>query len=206
MRQKLRELSGKFYTIIPHRIGRSKIEVEKSVIDTFGAFEAKQELLQLMKDLLDVTASQGDGSKKNLSVLEMKYQALKNEMCLLSPTSQAFEEIKNYVLGTQTNTDRYMDKTIEVTNIIGLSRPKEGESFDKESERIHPQKLLFHGSRVSNWVGLLSRGILMPKVIVRAGGKRTDAGLLGNGMYFASSRFFSSSFCIFYFFPPSTFY
>lgn len=54
-RQKLRDLSGQFFTIVPHRIGRSKMDVEKNVIDTFGVFEGKQELLQLMKDLLDVT-------------------------------------------------------------------------------------------------------------------------------------------------------
>jgi poly [ADP-ribose] polymerase 2/3/4 len=207
-RQKLRELSGKFFTVIPHRIGRSKVEVERSIIDTFGDFEAKQELLQLMKDLLEITSIlflflfylililililltfNGDsGAYGESSTLDLQYRALGNQMKVLRPDSRGFREVRDYVLANQRNTERFNGKSIEVVNIITLGRSKELDSFENNSSGIHPQLLLFHGSRISNWVGLLSRGILMPKVIVRAGGKRTDAGLLGNGIYFASSR------------------
>ena len=50
------------------------------------------------------------------------------------------------------------------------------------------KQLLFHGSRASNFVGLLSRGVLMPKLVVQMGGKRRDAGLLG--VYFTSSYYY----------------
>jgi len=40
---------------------------------------------------------------------------------------------------------------------------------------------------VANFVGLLSRGVLMPKVVVSMGGKRRDAGLLGHGIYYGDS-------------------
>ena len=57
---------------------------------------------------------------------------------------------------------------------------------------------MFHGSRLSNWGGLLSRGIVLPKVVVSMGVKagspmccdvldvlqRTDPGWLGHGIYF----------------------
>jgi len=46
---------------------------------------------------------------------------------------------------------------------------------------------LFHGTSTKNWVGILSRGLLLPKVVVSLGVKRTDAGWLGNGIYFVDA-------------------
>ncbi len=60
---------------------------------------------------------------------------------------------------------------IIVDNIFAVSRPAEKAAFKSE---IMDQRLLFHGSRISNYVGLLSRGVLMPKVVVAMGGKRRD--------------------------------
>ncbi len=47
--------------------------------------------------------------------------------------------------------------------------------------------MLFHGSRIQNWVGILSRGILLPKIVVSMGVHRTDAGWLGHGIYFGDA-------------------
>ena len=59
-----------------------------------------------------------------------------------------------------------------------------GRGFDAQ---IGNERLLFHGSRIQNWVGLLTRGILMPKIVVSMGVGRTDAGWLGNGIYFGDA-------------------
>ncbi len=40
-------------------------------------------------------------------------------------------------------------------------------------------------SIVGNWLGILSRGILLPKLVTTMGVQRTDAGQLGLGIYFA---------------------
>src|SRR5205814_8540828 len=75
-------------------------------------------------------------------------------------------------------------RSIRVQNVYGLRRAGEWERF---TGGIDNQRLLFHGSRIQNWVGILSRGILMPKVVVNLGVRRTDAGWLGNGIYFADA-------------------
>jgi len=49
------------------------------------------------------------------------------------------------------------------------------------------KRLLFHGSRISNWVGILSRGVLLPHIVTQRGIKRTDVGMLGAGIYFGDS-------------------
>jgi hypothetical protein len=49
------ELSNSFLTAIPHNIGRARESVASAVIDSMEAFAEKQELLQLMRDMLNVT-------------------------------------------------------------------------------------------------------------------------------------------------------
>ena len=44
------------------------------------------------------------------------------------------------------------------------------------------ERLLFHGSNIKNWVGILTRGILLPKIVVSLGVDRTDEGWLGSGI------------------------
>lgn len=56
-------------------------------------------------------------------------------------------------------------------------------------------QLLFHGSRVSNFLSILSRGILLPKRVRSLGGKRTDIGMLGSGIYFSNSISASIKYC-----------
>ncbi|KAL5010401.1 hypothetical protein ScPMuIL_012706 [Solemya velum] len=75
------------------------------------------------------------------------------------------------------------DLTIE--NIFAVRCLAEDSYFRAD---IEPKQLLFHASRVENYVGILSRGLLLPKVVVDDyGGSRTDAGNLGQGIYFASA-------------------
>src|SRR5207302_9199549 len=69
-------------------------------------------------------------------------------------------------------------------NIYTLRRDAEWEQF---GSGIDNQRLLFHGSRIQNWVGILSRGILLPKIVVSMGVHRTDAGWLGHGIYFGDA-------------------
>jgi poly [ADP-ribose] polymerase len=69
----------------------------------------------------------------------------------------------------------------DVKNIWAISRPQEQSVF---TTHIGNKRMLFHGSSAKNWVGILSRGLLMPKTVVSLGVKRTDAGWLGNGIYF----------------------
>jgi hypothetical protein len=48
-------------------------------------------------------------------------------------------------------------------------------------------EILTYIYRASNWLGVLSRGLLMPKCAAQKGATRTDPGLLGDGIYFANS-------------------
>ena len=114
------------------------------------------------------------------SAVDNKYRVLKNQIRWINPESEEYQQISKQVLESQVKA-----QNMEIKNIFGLSRPEESKNY--ESCKISNKRLLYHGSRISNWVGLLSRGILMPKVVVGLGGLRTDFGYLGAGVYFAES-------------------
>jgi predicted DNA-binding WGR domain protein len=175
-------LSGEFYTTIPHRIGRTRTAVESAVINSMDAFAAKQETLQLMKDMIQVNGEHG--SVLFDAEVDKKYTALKCKIDVVERANPTYREIEKYVLESQVKT-----KSIKVKNIFTLKRDGEWDSFTSDIEN---QRLLFHGSRIKNWVGILSRGILLPKIVVSLGVNRTDAGWLGSGIYFGDAACTSS--------------
>jgi predicted DNA-binding WGR domain protein len=175
-RADLVQLSGDFYTVIPHRIGRSRAAVEAAVIDSLEAFEQKQETLQLMKDMLQVN---GEGNVLYHSQSQAQYEALRCAITWVDPGTPTHREIRDYVINSQIKSKR-----IKVANVFTLHRESEWTAF---TEHIDNQRLMFHGSRIRNWVGILSRGILLPKIVVSLGVHRTDAGWLGNGIYFGDA-------------------
>lgn len=185
-RAKFEELSGEFYSAIPHRIGRSREAVQSAVISTMADFDAKQETLQLMRDMLQVNGDAGNVLFD--SETGAKYDALKCKIECVADHSVVYKEIEKYVLDSQIKSHG-----IKIKKIFTLRRDPEFTDFKSS---IGDQRLLFHGSRIKNWVGILSRGILLPKIVVSMGVNRTDAGWLGSGIYFGdaacTSAFYTS--------------
>jgi poly [ADP-ribose] polymerase len=177
LRDRLEQLSGDFYTVVPHRIGRTREAIAQSVIDNMEAFAQKQEILQLMKDMLQVNGE--EGSVLYDAQTDAQYQSLGCQITALEHGSDAYREIEAHVVNSQIKT-----KNIKVHNVYALKRPGEWEAFTAD---VDNQRLLFHGSRIQNWVGILSRGILLPKIVVSLGVHRTDAGWLGHGIYFGDA-------------------
>jgi poly [ADP-ribose] polymerase len=177
LQQQLEDLSGQFYTVVPHRIGRTRDAIAAAVINSNEAFGQKQETLQLMKDMLQVNGEEGNVLYD--AQIDSQYLSLKCDVKWLDRDDKQFREIADYVTKSQIKS-----KDVKVQNVYAVRRPGEWEQFRGD---IDNQRLLFHGSRIQNWVGILSRGIVMPKIVVTMGVQRTDAGWLGNGIYFGDA-------------------
>ncbi len=176
-RAAMQELSGEFYTVIPHRIGRTRSAIANAVIDSLALFEQKQELLQLMKDMLQVN---GEVGRRPLQ--RPRRSGIRGSRCRIEPIDKAdpkYRELESHVLNS-----RVKSRDIRVVNLFRVRRDGEWDAF---TGSLANQRLLFHGSRIQNWVGILSRGILLPKIVVSLGVNRTDAGWLGNGIYFGDA-------------------
>jgi poly [ADP-ribose] polymerase len=173
---KLTNWSSDFYTVIPHKFGRSKAEALEAVIDSKDKIKQKQDTLQLMRDMLNVS-----GKGKNILAnpqVEQKYLALGCEIGFLDKSNADFKKIKTLV-----NKSADYD-SVDFKNIFTIKRPQEHNDFLTD---IGNHKLMFHGSGAHNWVGILSRGLMLPKQVVKLGVHRTDEGWLGHGIYFGDS-------------------
>ncbi len=56
-REQIERLSQEFYSLIPHQLGKDKAQVRKAIIDNMDLFVEKQNLLQLMQDIIHVHLS-----------------------------------------------------------------------------------------------------------------------------------------------------
>jgi len=190
----INELTNQFYTVIPHNLGRARAQIGATRLNSMGAFEEKQDLLQLMRDMLNVTA---DGKSLGATDIDMKYRALRSKIEVLSPDadSEKFEHVKRLIMREHPLSDSNANEgLIDIKHVYAIHRPAEHAAFNAQRVQSN-QQTLFHGSRISNYVGLLSRGLMMPKMVVAMGGKRRDGGLLGNGIYFGDSAATSAQYC-----------
>uniref|UniRef100_A0A8D2KV15 Poly [ADP-ribose] polymerase n=1 Tax=Varanus komodoensis TaxID=61221 RepID=A0A8D2KV15_VARKO len=164
--EKLSTMILEFYKIIPHKSGL-EYDVNKKLLSS------KQDLCQLIRDMLNM-------HEINMLIPNTpsisKYRALrcKIDVLDLEESSKVKTQIKENLSGS----------TIEVLGIYKVHRIIETESFESHLGNI---RSLFHASSVSNIVGILSRGLLLPKIATEHGLERSDQGNLGSGIYFSES-------------------
>lgn len=96
------------------------------------------------------------------------YHALSCHIAVVAPGSAAHREVLSLFKGSP---------SIKVENIFSLSREEERTKFKKT---LQNQRLLLHGSKPHNLLGILSRGLLLPVVLEGSNlATRSDFGYLG---------------------------
>ncbi|XP_060091291.1 protein mono-ADP-ribosyltransferase PARP4 [Heteronotia binoei] len=168
--EELKTMIAEFYTIIPHKTGIDYNVCAKLLCD-------KQDLCQLIRDMLNVhEISMSHPNPSSLS----KYRSLGCKIDVLDANSEEFSNIKQQVV--QNNSSKC---SVEVLQIYKVSRKTETAAFESSLGNV---QTLLHGSTPSNFVGILSRGLLLPKMVAEELGiQRTDSGYLGCGIYFSDS-------------------
>ncbi|XP_057306534.1 protein mono-ADP-ribosyltransferase PARP4-like isoform X3 [Hydractinia symbiolongicarpus] len=164
-KQAVEDLSDEFYDVIQHRHN------QRIMIDSMKIISQKSDLCQLMKDFASINESTNWQTKTSA---EAKYKALGCHIEKLH--GERYKEVHKDIINAINSEEK-----IEVLNIFELDRCSE--------PKLHCDKSgpFFHASEAKNFVGILSRGLLLPKIVVDDyGGSRTDAGMLGNGIYFAT--------------------
>ncbi|CAO2202888.1 unnamed protein product [Urochloa humidicola] len=153
-RVQLEQLTGEFYTVIPHDFGFRKIS--EFIIDTPQKLKAKLEMVEALGEIEIATKLLEDDSSDQDDPLYAQYKQLRCDFTPLEADSEEYSMTKTYLMNTHGKA--HSGYTVDIVQIFKVSRHGEIEKFQKFAS-IENRMLLWHGSRLSNWAGIFSQGL-----------------------------------------------
>lgn len=183
-RKILEELSGEFYTVVPHDFGFKKMR--EFVIDTPQKLKSKLEMVEALGEIELATKLLKEDSDQE-DPLYSHYQRLQCELTPVEASSDEFITIAQYMQNTHAKT--HSNYTVEIVHIFRVSREGEAERFAKFCN-VKNRMLLWHGSRLTNWTGILSQGLRIAPPEAPVSGY-----MFGKGVYFADMFSKSANYC-----------
>ncbi|XP_071197270.1 protein mono-ADP-ribosyltransferase PARP4 isoform X4 [Salvelinus alpinus] len=158
-------LMEEVYTLLPHKTDLSHLPLHTKLISS------QLDLCQLIRDVLNVSEAT---LRSPIPSCLGKYRALRCSIERVSPGPEFL-----YV------TELLHDRQVQILQVLRVNRGVELQMFREELGNVKP---LLHSSSPSSFVGILSRGLLLPRVGVEHHGiERTDIGNLGGGIYFSDA-------------------
>ncbi|MQM00372.1 hypothetical protein Taro_033106 [Colocasia esculenta] len=183
-RKELELLSGEFYTVIPHDFGFKKMR--EFVIDTPYKLKCKLEMVEALGEIEIATKILDDMDNLD-DPLYWQYQQLCCELTPVEVDSKEFATVEKYMVNTHAET--HSSYTVDIVQLFKVSRMGELERFGKYSS-VKNRMLLWHGSRLTNWIGILSQGLRIAPPEAPVTGY-----MFGKGVYFADMFSKSANYC-----------
>ena len=88
--------------------------------------------------------------------IDSHYKKLKTEIEVLEKSTEEFKVIEEYVKNTHAST--HTQYSLEIAEVFKVARKGEAKRF-KPFRALPNRMLLWHGSRVTNFAGILSQGL-----------------------------------------------
>lgn len=150
------EASNRFYTMIPHDFGVRR----PPILDTIEAVGEKNEMLESLLQMelaYGLLKEEGDEDK---NPLDGHYEQLKTDIVPLDKSSNEYKLLCKYVKNTHapTHTNYHLDVE-EVFKVVRKGEDRRYKPFKKMNNR----QLLWHGSRLTNFVGKLTFQWKLPR-------------------------------------------
>ncbi|VDP89734.1 unnamed protein product [Echinostoma caproni] len=138
-----------------------------------------KEKLDLLKSLDDIefavsVLKQEDVSKEN--ILDIHYRQLKCDIRPMDEKEPMYDVLRRYLETNHGVTHNWY--TLELLDVFECAKPDLDNLFLDHGNRM----LLWHGSRLTNWVGILGRGLKIAPPEAPSTGY-----MFGKGIYFADS-------------------
>lgn len=129
-----------------------------------------------------------ESGDNNKNAIDISYEKLKTKITPLDKSGDLYKRLESYATGSH-DSKYFSSLKVIVEDIFEVDREGEGERF-KEFEDAKNRTLLWHGSRLTNWVGILSQGLRIAPPEAPKTGYR-----FGKGVYFADVISKSGSYC-----------
>ncbi|XP_008295097.1 protein mono-ADP-ribosyltransferase PARP3 [Stegastes partitus] len=175
-RQRLEELSSKFFTTVPHNFGRQR----PPTIDNNEIIEKKKEMLMVLADIELAQTLKSETEKAQEEMVEtvphridQDYNSLKCRLTLMDKSSETFKIIEKYLKATAGDY-----RKPKIVNVWEVDRETEGARFN-ENDDLENRRLLWHGTNIAVVAAILKSGL---RIMPHSGGR------VGRGIYFASEN------------------
>ena len=185
-RAEVAELSGRFYTVIPHACGMQR----PPLIDSEEMLKSKFDLVSMLGDIeiaqgLQAGSSSSDAVAAPVNPIDKKYDQLSTGLDLVSRSSREFKMVQKYIDATKSS--GWSGSNIKMLDMWAVDREGEGDRF-AEHDGLGNRRLLWHGTNVAVVAAILKTGLrIMPTA---SSGSR-----VGRGIYLASENGKSAGYC-----------
>ncbi|KAI3411871.1 Protein phosphatase methylesterase 1 [Globodera pallida] len=176
------DFTNRFYTLIPHATGLKS----PPILDNINTLKEKCSMLDNLL-AIEIAYNLLKSEEKDAGVkdaFDLRYEKLNCKMEVLDQNSQEFLLIKKLVDVGHAPTHGIQ---LEIINVLKIEREVESKRFKKDIGNLH---LLWHGSRLSNYVGILSQGLRISPPEAPVTGY-----MFGKGIYFADMVTKSANYC-----------
>ncbi|XP_032092860.1 poly [ADP-ribose] polymerase 2 isoform X2 [Thamnophis elegans] len=177
----LLEACNEFYTRIPHDFGLRTPPVIKTLKELHEKVQLLEALNEVRIGIKHVQLEQLDLEHP----LDRSYRSLDCELLPLEKTSDIFKVLERYLLSTHAPTHKTYKMTLIEAFEVNKKCLEAGFRFD-----LPNRMLLWHGSRLGNWAGILSQGLRVAPPEAPVTGY-----MFGKGIYFADMSSKSANYC-----------
>ena len=144
------------------------------MLETLGDLEIATKMLSKSKDL-------------DVHPIDSAYNILKTKIVPIEPDHKDYKMIEKMI--KQTHGPTHTNYKLQIVDVFEIQREGEEEKYKKFSD-LHNRRLLWHGSRSTNYMGILSQGLRIAPPEAPVTGY-----MFGKGVYFADIVSKSANYC-----------
>lgn len=179
---KVIDATNRFFTLIPHDFGVKNAPL----LDNMELIKTKTAMLDNLLEI-EIAYSLLTSDSKEENPIPAHYLKLKAEITPLHTESPEFALIKEYLTNTHART--HSNYSLEIQEVFKVIREGEDKRY-KPFKKLHNRRLLWHGSRITNFAGIISQGLRIAPPEAPVTGY-----MFGKGVYFADMVSKSANYC-----------